>query len=139
MKRSVITMAMASSAALIVAATLTACSSSSGGSSEASASMVGGMTECTQAILEKATNDYAASTGNSLASFEGLECADGWAVASVVIGDAPQSVIFQAEGQFWIPQDKAKVCGTYDAAAPDTVPEDATIPTDLYPSGCLAG
>ena len=139
MKRSLITMALASSTALVCAAALSACSINIGGSSEASPSMVGGMTECTQDILEKATNDYAASTGNQVASFEGLECADGWAVTSVVIGDAPQSVIFQAEGQFWVPQDKAKVCGTYDAGAPDTVPQDATIPSALYPSGCLAG
>jgi len=137
MKRSMVAVAMASTAALLCAATLSACSS--GGSSEATASMVGGMTECTQANLEEATNEYAASTGNQLASFEGLECADGWAVTSAVIGDAPQSVIFQAEGQFWIPQDKLKVCGTYDSAAPDTVPEDATIPSALYASGCLAG
>ena len=137
MKRSMVAVAMASTAALLCAATLSACSS--GGSSEATASMVGGMTECTQANLEEATNEYAASTGNQVASFEGLECADGWAVTSAVIGDAPQSVIFQAEGQFWIPQDKLKVCGTYDSAAPDTVPEDATIPSALYASGCLAG
>ncbi len=137
MKRSMITLAIASSAALLCTAALSACSS--GGSSEASASMVGGMTECTQDVLEKAASEYATSTGNEMTSFEGLECADGWAVASVVIGDAPQSVIFEAEGQFWVPQDKAKVCGTYDSAAPDTVPEDATIPSALYPSGCLAG
>lgn len=139
MKQSARTLVIAASAGLVLASALSACSVNIGGSSQASPSMVGGMTECTQDILEKATNDLAASLGNTIASFDGLECADGWAVTSAVMGDAPQTFIFQAEGQFWVPQDKVKVCGTYDSASPDTVPADATIPSALYTSGCLTG
>ncbi len=139
MHQSVSRAALAAGAALACGAALAGCSSGSDDAASASPSMVGGMTECTQEILQKATDLYAGSLGNSVASFEGVDCADGWAVTSAVIGDAPQTIIFQAEGQFWIPQDKAKVCGTYDAASPDAVPEDATIPAALYPIGCLAG
>ena len=52
---------------------------------------------------------------------------------------APTSLIFQAEGQFWVPQDKEKVCGTVASASAGAAPADATVPASLYEAGCLAG
>lgn len=134
---------------VLVTATLAACSSSSSdASSEASASMVGGMTECTEEKVAPAAQEAAAALGaGNVFTLESLECSDGWAVATGILGsgetasDAPQgaptSFIFQAEGQFWVPQDKAAVCGSDPAAT--AAPADATIPADLYTAGCAAG
>lgn len=128
---------------------LAACSSSSPEASS-SASMVGGMTECTKDKVGPAADEAAKALGaDNVYTVDNLECADGWAVTTGILGTgstdanapegAPTSFVFQAEGQFWVPQDKAKVCGTADSANPDAVPSDATIPAALYPSGCLAG
>lgn len=145
------TLAAASAAALASIALLGACS---GGGSDAAASAapskVGGMTECTKDALQPAVTAAAEalSTDNQM-PIDDLQCADGWAVAMGTLGPknppadgpqgAPTSMVFQAEGQFWVPQDKQKVCGTYDSNKPEEVPADATIPADLYTAGCLAG
>jgi len=50
---------------------------------------------------------------------------------------APTSFVFQQEGQFWVVQDKAKVCGTNQVTT--TPPADAEIPAALLLSGCAAG
>ena len=78
---------------------------------------------------------------------ETLQCSDGWAVATGTLGTgstdakAPQGVatsfIFPAEGRFWAPHDKARVCGSDPAATRPTA--DATSPADLYLSDCAAG
>lgn len=106
--------------------------------------MVGGMTECTTPILTEAMDGlFADQEGVEVMSVDQVDCADGWAVVSAVIGDgqsgAPTSYVFQAQGQFWIPYDKANVCGTYNPDEPDAYPSDAEIPEALYLSGCLAG
>jgi hypothetical protein len=132
------------------ATTLVACSSSSSSSTAASpaASVVGGMTECTEEIVGAAATEAAAALGaDNVFTLSDLQCADGWAVATGILGTgstaasepegAPTSFVFQAEGQFWVPQDKAKVCGSDPAAT--TAPADATIPADLYMAGCAAG
>ncbi|CAB4863816.1 MAG: hypothetical protein F2793_01765 [Actinobacteria bacterium] len=133
--------------------TLSACSSSSTSTPAtpaASASMVGGMTECTnEAVGQAATEAAAAQGAGNVFTLETLTCDSGWAVAAGTLGDgstasdapqgAPTSYVFEAEGQFWVPQDKAKVCGTPDAANPTTAPADATIPPALYAAGCAAG
>ena len=138
-------------AGVSAAALLAGCSSSSDSSSSAaSASMVGGMTECTDAILTKAADDAAkALSADNVFTFESLQCADGWAVVNGIVGPAdapsdgpqgaPTSLIFQAEGQFWVPQDKEKVCGTVASASAGAAPADATVPAALYEAGCLAG
>lgn len=124
---------------------LTACSSSSdAGSSAASAteSMVGGMTECTTAALQPAVDASATELGaDNQMTIDDLQCADGWAVASGILGPkdapsdgpqgAPTSFIFEQEGQFWVPKAAADVCGTSEA--------DAEIPAALYTAGCAAG
>ena len=136
----------------VAASTLAACSSGSTSSDAASpaatASMVGGMTECTEEIVGAAATEAAIALGaDNVFTHDNLACSNGWAVASGILGSgstaddapegAPTSFIFQAEGQFWVPQDKSKVCGSDPAAT--TAPADATIPADLYTAGCAAG
>ena len=129
-------------ATVAVAATLAACSSD-----DSSSEMVGGMTECTDEIInaeaEKVVDTN--SGGENVWSPGSVECADGWAAAfgSIDMKDAPEdgpqgapaSLIFEQEGQFWIPKDAADVCGTYTDG---TYPSDAEIPEALY-DACLAG
>jgi hypothetical protein len=134
------------------ATTLVACSSSSTSSTVASpvasASLVGGMTECTEEIVGTAATEAATALGaDNVFTLSDVQCAEGWAVATGILGTgstaasepegAPTSFVFQAEGQFWVPQDKAKVCGSDPAAT--TAPADATIPAALYLAGCAAG
>ena len=131
-------------AAVAVSATLAACSSDD---SSSEGEMVGGMTECTDEIVNEAAQEYAVSLGVDNAWYpDTVECADGWAVASGMIGladapadgpmGAPQSIIFEQEGQFWVPKEKQDVCGTIDG---DTYPSDAQVPEALFLAGCLAG
>jgi len=131
--------------ALIAGAALAGCSSSDNASSDvtptASASMVGGMTECTQAAI-KPTLESGLAKDVTLMSWDSLSCADGWAVVSATIGDgehgAPTPFIFEQEGQFWIPKTQADVCGTVKSM-PTVYPDDALIPEALFEGGCLAG
>ena len=55
---------------------------------------------------------------------DAYRCADGWAVAFPEVGPESTAVtvtaVFEAEGQFWIPKDRAEVCG--DSAATSEVP-----------------
>lgn len=107
--------------------------------------MVGGMTECTkEALAEPATQAAKALGANNLYSVDTLSCADGWAVTAGVLSStdnpemgAPTSFIFEQEGQFWVPKDKAAVCGTNPTTT--TPPDDAVIPAELFLSGCAAG
>lgn len=135
-------------AVAMTALSLAACSSSSSTTAAPSPSLVGGMTECTDAAVGAAATQaaQALSPGNTF-TMENLQCSEGWAVASGILGSstapadgpqgAPTSFIFQAEGQFWVPQDKTKVCGSDPAAT--AAPADATIPADLYLAGCASG
>ena len=111
---------------------------------------VGGMTECTEAAVGKAATAWVKSQSETNAfDLDHLDCADGWAVASGSLGPeeasadgpqgAPTSLIFQQEGQFWIPKEKAKVCGTLDPAVPLERPADAEVPAALWLPGCAAG
>ena len=135
--------ALALSAALAIAGlSLAACSSSDSTTAEASTPMVGGMTECTKEAVQPAVDAaVVALGGDNQMPIEDLQCATGWAVASGILGpkdapaDGPQgapfSFVFEAEGQFWVPKDKAQVCGTSES--------DAEVPADLYAAGCAAG
>ena len=118
---------------------MTACSSDEG-------EMVGGMTECTNEIINAEAQKVVESEGADNEWYpDSVQCSDGWAVAFGTLGDAGQSpedamgaptnIIFQAEGQFWIPKDQANVCGTYEDG---DYPSDAEIPEDLY-DACLSG
>lgn len=128
-------------AAIATAGVLAGCSSDDSSSDE----MVGGMTECTDAIInEEAQKVVDAESGGSNVWTPGsVECADGWAAAfgSIDIKDAPAdgpqgagaTLLFQQEGQFWIPKSAADVCGTTDG---ENYPADAEIPEALY-QACL--
>jgi hypothetical protein len=139
---------LALAAAAMATSALAACSSSGSTAESTGPSMVGGMTECTEAAVGAAAEEAAKALGpDNVFTMENLQCSEGWAVATGTLGtgstdaNAPQGVatsfVFQAEGQFWVPQDKAKVCGSDPAAT--TAPADATIPADLYLAGCAAG
>ena len=129
-------------ATVAVAATLAACSSD-----DSSGEMVGGMTECTDEIINAEAEKVvdADSGGENAWSPDSVQCADGWAVASGLIGPvdppadgpqgAPTNLIFQQEGQFWIPKDPVDVCGTYTDGG---YPSDAEIPEALY-DACTSG
>ena len=127
-------------AAITMVGTLAACSSEE-------EPMVGGMTECTDEIInEEATKTVDANSGGENEwQPDSVQCADGWALASGIIAmkdapadgpqGAPANLIFQQEGQFWIPKDPVSVCGTYGDG---TYPSDAEIPEALY-SACTSG
>lgn len=110
-----------------------------------SSPMVGGMTECTKtALAEPATQAAQALGPNNVYTVDELSCADGWAVTSGLLASkenpemgAPTSFVFEQQGQFWIPKDKAMVCGTSPTTT--TAPADAEIPADLFLVGCAAG
>ena len=141
--------------AVLAAASLTACASSStepaapsssaAASSSSTAPTVGGMTECTKdALAQPATNAAQAMGSDNVYAISDLHCADGWAVTGGVLANksnpemgAPTSFVFEQEGQFWIPKDKAKVCGTNPTTT--TAPADALIPPALFLPGCAAG
>ena len=108
--------------------------------------MVGGMTECTDAIINAEAEKYVTGLSAENAWYpDTVQCADGWATASGIIGEvdapadgpmgAPANLIFQQEGQFWIPKDPVDVCGTYGDG---TYPSDAEIPEALY-TACTSG
>ena len=141
--------------ACLAAAGLTACATSSteptppsstvAASTSATAPMVGGMTECTKDALAQPATKAAQSMGpDNVYAISDLHCADGWAVTGGVLANkanpdmgAPTSFVFEQEGQFWIPKDKAKVCGTNPTTT--TAPADALIPAALFLPGCAAG
>jgi hypothetical protein len=134
--------------ALLTATVVVAVAGLAGCSSSSEPEAVGGMTECTKEALATPAQDAATALGADNAyTIDTLECADGWAVTSGILGPkdapadgpqgAPTSFIFQAEGQFWIPKTQEQVCGTYNADTPDAVPADAEIPEALYTAGCL--
>lgn len=125
--------------------TVTSPSTHSGASTHTTTPMVGGTTECTKAALAGPATQAAQALGaDNVYTVDQLNCADGWAVTSGLLASkdnpqmgAPTSFVFEQEGQFWVPQDKAKVCGTTPTTT--TPPDDATIPAALFLAGCAAG
>ena len=108
-------------------------------------SLIGGMTTCTKEALAEPAGAAARALGpDNVYTVDDLHCADGWAVTSGLLANkadptrgAPTSFVFEQEGQFWVPKDKAKVCGTNPTTT--TAPADATIPAALFLPGCAAG
>uniref|UniRef100_A0A6J5Z5I5 Unannotated protein n=1 Tax=freshwater metagenome TaxID=449393 RepID=A0A6J5Z5I5_9ZZZZ len=92
-----------------------------------------GSAKCTEAAIKKAVADYAdagnegavLATGDS----DSYRCTDGWLVAQVNVGPAAEAatvtVLWQGEGQFWVPQDRAKVC-----------PKPSKVPASIYDLAC---
>jgi len=85
---------------------------------------IGGTVKCDKESLTAA----AKNSVDNFVSLEDWNCDQGWAVAFVVTEDYEETVVFEAEGQFWIAKDRNDVCGTG--------PDDATIPSSLYDPGC---
>lgn len=133
---------------LLLTTAVAGCSSSSSESpssaaaASVSASMVGGMTTCDDATISAAIEESltAAGEGGTLDSLDDLQCADGWAAAVATIGDGSgeaitETLVFQAEGQFWVPKDRGDVCGTLGSDI--TVrPDDAQVPESIWTLGC---
>ena len=114
---------------------LAGCSSSSdsGGSSPTAAPtespIGGGAAACDTATIEKAVEDAAAADGLELVNTKDYECADGWAIAFGITksGDIEQTTafVFQAEGQFWVPQDVGSLCQDDAAGWPASIKDQA--------------
>lgn len=85
---------------------------------------IGGTVKCDKKSLTTA----AKNSVDGYVSLDDWKCDQGWAVVFVVTEDYEETVVFEAEGQFWILKDGADVCGTG--------PADATIPATLYDPGC---
>jgi hypothetical protein len=63
----------------------------------------------------------------------------------VTVDEAPSSdsehginvtYVFEAEGQFWVPKDRAAVCGTIAADAPASRPADSQVPDAIWATAC---
>ena len=143
--------ALAGAVALAIAG-LSACSSggtATEATAAAAASPIGGMTTCDKAGLDSSVQAAAVALGaDNVFTIDTVECASGWAVVTGILGaadapadgpqGAPTSLIFEAEGQFWIPKVAADVCGTpWPNTSGTDAPADALIPADLYASACL--
>ena len=90
---------------------------------------VGGTATCDAASLVEAAQG-ADPNVTGLDDPNAFKCADGWAYASVDTGSGSDQyavvVVFEAEGQFWIPKDRAEVC---------TAPGNQ-VPASLYEMAC---
>jgi len=105
-----------------------------------SSPVVGGMVRCTQNEFAN-TIEGGLSAGMRLDSVNAFGCADGWgyAVATISGASGPAVVVtdvFEAEGQFWIPKDRAQVCGTISPSAPGTRPADSQVPAAIWATAC---
>jgi hypothetical protein len=97
------------------------------------AAITTGSASCTKAEITKAVSDLSSSdyADAKLATGGGpsYKCADGWAVGFVDVGMGVEqyttTVVWQAEGQFWVPQDRAKVC-----------PKPSQVPAAIYDLAC---
>jgi hypothetical protein len=100
---------------------------------------------CDEATIQRAIEESLAGTESSLVDIEGVECADGWAVAFPTVRDPifedgiTGTMVFRAEGDTWIDQDPRDVCGTYDPER-DPVnpayPDDAQVPEAIWLPAC---
>jgi len=89
------------------------------------------MATCDEASIGKAV--AAAGTKSAPAVLPpdpGLfKCADGWAYAYPDVGTGDErftvTMVFEAEGQFWIPKDRAKVCIAPGNQVPQSIYKDA--------------
>ena len=141
-------------ALLGLAAALAACSGSGTSPSSATSSAAASASapppsttsdNCTKTHLADAAAAAARALGkDNIYTIDSLQCADGWAVTSGVLAPtqnptmgAPTSFVFRRQGDVWVGQDKAKVCGTNPTTT--IAPSDAEIPAALFLSGCAAG
>ena len=99
---------------------------------------VGGMTDCELGTVQAATDKAAEAlgVGNTFDIFM-FSCEDGWLFVEgdlTAEGDAtsaPTVLLFEAEGQFWVPKDLADVCVSEDTDDPASRPGDAFLPVPI--------
>ena len=91
-----------------------------------------GMAKCTKGEISAAVEKTGSQDSGEAVLAPGsdsFKCADGWAVAFANVGTGQEqvttTVVFQAEGQFWVPQDRAKVC-----------PKPSEVPSAIYDLAC---
>lgn len=98
---------------------------------------VGGTVACTPGAIGEGVDAWAKTDGGGEAATlpkgsGAFECGNGWAVAFPEVGSGGEAVtvtvVLEAEGQFWIPKDRAKVCGSG--------PGNAKVPKPLYRDAC---
>lgn len=97
------------------------------------AAITTGSASCTKAEIEKAVSDLSsADLPNPKLVTDGgppYKCANGWAVGFINVGSGSEefttTVVWQAEGQFWVPQDRGKVC-----------PKPSKVPAAIYELAC---
>lgn len=116
-----------------------------GCTSASTESAVGGTTSCDVAALTAPAADAVAadSPDMKLDQVDDVQCADGWAAVLADIsptdgsdGGFAVTLVFEAEGQFWIPKDRAKVCGTMSTTDPGARPKDSQVPAAIWPLAC---
>ena len=100
---------------------------------------------CDETTIQRAIEASLAGSESTLVDIEGVECADGWAVAFPTIGEPDfeygitGTMVFRAEGDTWIDQDRREVCGAYDPER-DPVnpayPDDAQVPEAIWLPAC---
>jgi hypothetical protein len=144
---------VATSVAALALAGLAGCSSSdepaaseassAAPAASASATMVGGMATCDEAAFQTAVTDLLAAGGDGekLFSIDDFQCVDGWAAVFPTVGTTEdnaitETLVFQAEGQFWIPKDRMEVCGTANMDDPTAYPADSQVPEALWQPAC---
>jgi len=136
--RSVFVLALASAASVVL---LVGCGSDddSGSTSNAAndgGAIVTGSAKCDEASIQDALMSWSRANGGGKATLPDVsgsyQCADGWAVAFPNVGSGEAEVtvtaVFEAEGQFWIPKVRAKVCGKSAA--------QSEVPASLYKAAC---
>lgn len=112
------------------------------GCSTAEEPAVGASASCGEISLTDVVTEGMAED-ESLRSIDGSGCDSGWTFAFVTVGPADGSsegvytttMVFEAEGQFWIPRDRAEVCGT-NSNDPMAYPADAQVPEAIWPLAC---
>ncbi len=138
-------------AVLALAAPLGACSSNGAGADGTASgvpvsSMTASAAGCEQAALAD-TAEGAIAPDEKVQSLEGFGCANGWAYAFVNVGPADGSesgdggytmtMVFQAEGPFWVPKDPMDVCGSATPGSSEPVaPGDSQVPAAIWQDAC---
>lgn len=93
----------------------------------------GGEADCNEETFVKLAEEYAQAQGSEgTLSSEGYGCDSGWAYAFVDVGPEgeqnTETAVFQAEGPFWVPQNRAAVCGSSA--------DNSEVPASIYDMAC---
>lgn len=87
-----------------------ASSSSAAPASSSASSQIpggGGAAECTEAVLGDAAKQ---ASGGSFTDVSGFYCENGWAVVAGNVNGKADAILFEAEGQFWVPKELQETC-----------------------------